>query len=499
LEEIVFKWNHLILIGNKKEVIPMNSMQINEVKVIVDENTKCFSVGSFLTYQQIDGLLGISNLLRSKGLKVKGVDLADIVKVLVCGVLDGKKSVRAIVEDAKLTGKFDFVGSDLDTVLKTFYRALEAVGDDKAEGVYEELTQCFQEKFNIKVEQANLDYTSSYFEGDKAYLAAHGYSRDKRPDKKQLKLGIIQFNKEKFARAYFFDSGEKSDIKQFEDDFLKSKDSIPEGSLIVLDRGIASKKNLDLIQQHGFKYLVGLKRDKKSKEQIKYLKKNPNKMEKLDDNYQVFVEKDENVTRFYFYSKQLDETKKRKRKEQFEKKYEEALKQKSKTTVKRFVTGLENELIVTEIFKQKRLVNRSKDKLEESFLEINGEFDGWFTLETNDEKISAKEALQKYKDKDSVEKVFCMLKQNCKLRPFNVRNKKSVKGSLFISMLSSLVVGVFAFKHDTHLKGKSPTTIIDLVKHLTVDLVYNQTGQTIKQIFKNVNTLLKNLFPQLAT
>ena len=35
-----------------------------------------------------------------------------------------------------------------------------------------------------------LDITSTYFEGEKAELSALGYSRDRRPEKKQVTIGI---------------------------------------------------------------------------------------------------------------------------------------------------------------------------------------------------------------------------------------------------------------------------------------------------------------------
>ena len=105
-----------------------------------------------------------------------------------------------------------------------------------------------------------------------------------------------------------------------------------------------------------------------------------------------------------------------------------------------------------------------------------------------------KDALDKYKRKDSVEKVICSLKQNCKLRPFNVRKKESIEGSLFISMLANLVIGIFSFLQQEHLKGKSPRTIIDLVKNLTVDLFYDQVGQIIQKVFKNFTEFFKKIF-----
>lgn len=474
----------------------MRSLQVNSIKTIVSENVKCFSVGSFLVYEQVDSFLGISEQLRSAKIKVKGVDLADITKTLVCGVIDGKKSVKAIFEDSQTTGKSDYVNPELsDTVLKTFYRGIQLVGVKGKEN-YDRLTNKFQEKTKVKMVQGNFDYTSSYFEGIKAFFGKQGYSRDHRPDLKQLKVGLFQVDDELFSRTYFFDSGEKTDVTQFREDFLKAKEMLSPDTLIVVDRGIADPKNLSLISGQEFKYLAGLKKGKAIKSKILDLKKEISKLEKVegDKNYSFFKEEHEGATRFYFYSQDLFQTQQARKKKKFAKKYKEINESKKKTKIKEIHTGLENIIVTQQTIVQKRLVKKTVEELEKSFLEKTGCFDGWFVLETNQKDMTAKDALEKYKRKDSVEKVICSLKQNCKLRPFNVRKEDSIKGSLFISMLANLVIGVFSFLQQEHLKGKSPRTIIDLVKNLTVDLFYNPTGQIIQKSFKNFTDILKKIF-----
>ncbi|RLF82186.1 hypothetical protein DRN48_09350, partial [Thermococci archaeon] len=44
--------------------------------------------------------------------------------------------------------------------------------------------------FGSKRTNLRHNITSTYFEGEKAELASHGYSRDRRPDKKQVTIGV---------------------------------------------------------------------------------------------------------------------------------------------------------------------------------------------------------------------------------------------------------------------------------------------------------------------
>ena len=162
-----------------------------------------------------------------------------------------------------------------------------------------------------------------------------------------------------------------------------------------------------------------------------------------------------------------------------------------KSDKKHYIKGLETRL--------RRLDKWIEEELEQDYLSHDGCYDGWFVLETNDEKMTAEQALKHYKDKDAVEKLICTLKQDCKLRPFNVRKDACIRGSLFISMLASLVIGIFHFMQKSHLGKMSTRSLVDKMKTLTLDLVYGTTGRIIEQALKNVTTLFAKLFPQLQT
>ena len=476
----------------------MKSMHIFPLKVFGLEQVKCFSAGSLLMYESVDELLDIGSLLRFSGLKVKGVDLADIVKSLACGVLDGKRSVRAIDSDVKGSGKADYVNPNLGVADKrVLYRAIEALGPT-GNCLYETLTQRFQEKTSVKIVQADFDYSSSYFEGTTVALAKHGYSRDHRPDKKQVKLGLVQVNDEKFARTYFLDSGEKTDLTQFAKDFPKARKDLPKGTLVVIDRGISVPENLALIAEE-HRYLAGLKKGKEVKTKIQALKKDMSKLAVLKNGYHVFTEKNNASQKFYFYSEQLFHQQQAKRKKKFQQQYDNAMKAKNKNKKKVTKNGLEKTVVYTQVNIQNRLLPKKREELEQDYLFRDGCYDGWFVLETNDEKMTAEQALKHYKDKDAVEKLICTLKQDCKLRPFNVRKDACIKGSLFISMLASLVIGIFHFTQKSHLGKMSTRSIVEKIKTLTLDLVYDTTGRIIEQVFKNVTALFAKLFPQLQT
>jgi len=162
-----------------------------------------------------------------------------------------------------------------------------------------------------------------------------------------------------------------------------------------------------------------------------------------------------------------------------------------------YIAELEEQRIVTEVSVQKRLLSKPLKQIRKELKAKGKELDGWFALNTNKE-ISPKEALKRYRKKDSVEKLFCSLKQNCKLRPFNVRKDECVKGSVFISSLAALILGCFQWTNK-QLRNKSHRSILETVKRLTLTLKLNRLGRIIEATVLNVNDFLKKLFPQLQT
>ncbi len=103
------------------------------------------------------------------------------------------------------------------------------------------------------------DLTSTYFEGDVEAVpqARRGYSRDHRPDCKQLVLALI-VTPEGFPLTYEVFPGNRLDRTTLQDilDTIERKFGKAR-RLWVFDRGIVSEDNLELLRQRGAHYLVG--------------------------------------------------------------------------------------------------------------------------------------------------------------------------------------------------------------------------------------------------
>ncbi len=104
------------------------------------------------------------------------------------------------------------------------------------------------------------DITSTYFEGQaKANsMAKRGYSRDKRPDCKQVCIGLV-VTKEGFPVGYEVFDGNRTDVTTVEEIIETMETRYGKANRIwVMDRGMTSAENLEWLQKEGGrKYVIG--------------------------------------------------------------------------------------------------------------------------------------------------------------------------------------------------------------------------------------------------
>lgn len=138
------------------------------------------------------------------------------------------------------------------------YKALDQLLPHK-EALERHLRQRLGELFELKCDLLLYDVTSTYFEGDLqgCPIAKRGYSRDSRPDRPQVCLGLV-VTEEGFPLGYEVFAGNTHDSKTVQT-FVESLEK-KHGSLNrvwVLDRGMVSEKNLKFLRERGGQYIVG--------------------------------------------------------------------------------------------------------------------------------------------------------------------------------------------------------------------------------------------------
>ena len=75
---------------------------------------------------------------------------------------------------------------------RTLYRVLEILGDNRDE-IISDIQDVLFSRYDFEHTNINMDWTSIVLHGNEARLGKYGYSRDHRPDKKQITVGVTEF------------------------------------------------------------------------------------------------------------------------------------------------------------------------------------------------------------------------------------------------------------------------------------------------------------------
>lgn len=127
------------------------------------------------------------------------------------------------------------------------------------ETIEKHLQKRLRHLFDFEYDLLLYDITSTYFEGDATAnpQAQRGYSRDSRPDRPQVCIGLV-VTRDGLPLGYEVFAGNRQDsttvqeiVATMEARFGKAK------RIWVMDRGMVSEANLEFLRERGGQYIVG--------------------------------------------------------------------------------------------------------------------------------------------------------------------------------------------------------------------------------------------------
>ena len=113
--------------------------------------------------------------------------------------------------------------------------------------------------FDLEYDLLLYDMTSTYFEGEAKGnpKAQRGYSRDRRPDCKQICIALV-VTKDGMPLGYETFAGNRSDVTTVEEIVETMEDRYGRADRIwAMDRGMISEDNLAFLREGGRRYIVG--------------------------------------------------------------------------------------------------------------------------------------------------------------------------------------------------------------------------------------------------
>jgi transposase len=183
-----------------------------------------------------------------------------IAAVLVAARLCEPSSELHIAEDwYRRTALSDLLQlDDLQVNKDRLYRGLDELLEHK-DALEAHLSKRYGELFAVENEVLLYDVTSTYFEGQANgnELAKRGYSRDHRPDCKQVCIALV-VSFDGFPLGYEVFAGNTHDsttLQQIVETMETRHGAV--GRVWIADRGMASAKNLAWLRATGRRYIIG--------------------------------------------------------------------------------------------------------------------------------------------------------------------------------------------------------------------------------------------------
>ncbi len=205
---------------------------------------------------QLWHVLTLDSILAEAGLSARARVLTEIMTL---NRLVSPVSEHAMPDWIRRTALSDILKTDFATLADdALYRNLDRLHPQRVR-VEQALAARERTLFNLDDTLYLYDLTSTYFEGQCLLnpQAQRGYSRDHRPDCKQVVVGLV-LDREGFPKAHEVFDGNRQDRTTLDAmlEALEQRTGRHGGATVVIDRGLAFADNLDQIRARQHHYIV---------------------------------------------------------------------------------------------------------------------------------------------------------------------------------------------------------------------------------------------------
>ena len=190
----------------------------------------------------------------------EGISWSVMAQILVLGrMVEASSELRLAEHTYEASALAELLGVPAEKVNDDrLYRSLDRLLPHKT-ALEKHLQQRLGELFQLDYDLLLYDVTSTYFEGEAAAnpKAQRGYSRDHRPDCKQVNIAMV-VSRSGLPLGYEVFAGNRSDVTTVEEIVAAMENKYGQANRIwVMDRGMVSAENVDFLQKGGRRYILG--------------------------------------------------------------------------------------------------------------------------------------------------------------------------------------------------------------------------------------------------
>lgn len=351
--------------------------------------------------------------------------------------------------------------------------------------------------FKLDYDLLLYDVTSTYFEGQAKSneLAARGYSRDHRPDCKQVCIGLV-VTREGYPLGYEIFPGNKHDSSTLQEIVKRMEQRYGSAERIwVVDRGMVSEANLKWLQERKSRYIIGTPKCQLKRFDAQLLS---GKWSQVREGLDVQLVPTESGAETFIVCRSLDRvTKERAIRERFEARMEKGLSRIQAACEKRCyqlgvierrigrllaknsrATGLYEVTVKTGEKGQAQLAWSKKSNQ----AELLQRREGCYVLRSNVTEWSAEELWRAYIQLTEAEAAFRIQKDELQLRPVWHQKTEQVKAHILVCFLAYVLRKTLeGWSKRAGLGSSVPTLLEELARIDSTDVMLPTTdGRTLK-------------------
>jgi len=361
--------------------------------------------------------------------------------------------------------------------------------------------------FNLDLSLVFYDLTSSYFEGCGPPLASWGYSKDHRPDCRQIQIGLL-VNRDGIPLSHFCFGGAQSEQRRLPEIVKGLRERFPIGECIfVADDGILNGKTAPLLKGWGLKgiWSTGMRKEKYAPEVISSLPEPGGAgWQRIKPNLWVY-ELPEGIGEHrgvVAYNPQRRRTQRARRKEKIQEslRYLASFNEHSKRGARQNREKTERQIDrwlrskgMREYFSFKRKGPYNLEyQLKKEVLARQNSLDGMMILHTDAEKLSPEDIARGYRTLTQVEDAFAEIKNFIELRPIRHHTDPRVKAHVAICVIAYLLESLLEKAFDwagMKLTARKALEQLAPLKVVQIDLA----GKKLQKTTRPTQTQLKLL------
>ena len=469
--------------------------------VLEPNRNKSLPIGTIAAVKEYSEKLGFDAFF--DGIKERGEPLYPLVCALMSYRLTENFSIEGCGRWLESPEVRNELGVRKEISHRMLNRATERIGENMPEAL-SHLRRSLLSLYDLPHTDVNIDTSSVAVYAKSTELYDFGYSRDKRPDLRQVNFGVSELREPINIPFHLsVDRGNAADVAQF----IKIVDEIigdlRDDSLFVFDAGGDAKQVLDRITEKNMRYITRKRLNTSDDAWISSFDKDEAYC--VDEENGVFCRKHTFVssgrTTYMFYSEKLYHDKMaalngrawkcvEDAKETIKRKRDGTLRI-SRTVIKR----LRNPLITLNVGVQGKLLSSDVESFEYVRNALSNCREGFFKLECN-ENLTPDEVFTMYRRRDTVEKLVDSLKNHIDLKPMRVWSENSVKGTLLLCFLAQVIVSMIRYEMP-ELKQRSTKFIIDSLEKLTVTYVYDRE-ERMRRIYSNFEPINSRILQDMV-